>query len=641
MTTNIELDSFSGSLDQHSASNEHNSQTSPAQIQVAQATSTQPAPAASEPVPVDVGGGAPVKPEAPAATPAAATAAPAGAAPHEYVADAGNIVKLPSNVSIDNIKVDGHNLVLEQADGSVIVIKEGALNVPTFMIGDVEVPRVALLAALEASHVDVAFGADGSISAGPGGSNSSAGGDFSIPPGGIGDGFGLSALLPPTDLAFGQPDHRELFPSLRPDSTPSITDLTPDTTGGDTIVNEKGLPASSGSEGSGEAAAPGIDGDTSEHNTGTFTITSPDGIGSLTIAGQVISGAELANSASAPINLTTPLGNTLTVNGYDASTGQVSYSYTLVHGATHPGPGTDSLFDNMIVTVTDTDGDISAPGTLSVQIVDDVPTAHNDSATQASENASVTVDVFANDVPGADGVNITDPAKVSYVAGSLAGGAGTVTYHNDGTFTYAPVAGEEGTVTFQYQIVDGDGDPSTATVTINLLKDSTPTIVIAEDSDTSVNEAGLPTRGGEPAGSGEIADSNGTDNSDPSETATGSLNITTGGDTIDHLYVTDKDNIQVEVTNAAGGILVHGQYGDLTITGTPATGYTYSYTLLDNTSGNTTHDDFAVQVVDTDGDPASTTLTINIVDDVPLAVADTDSVTEGGTASGNVVTGLG
>ncbi|TIQ02867.1 Ig-like domain-containing protein, partial [Mesorhizobium sp.] len=218
----------------------------------------------------------------------------------------------------------------------------------------------------------------------------------------------------------------------------------------------------------------------------------------------------------------------------------------------------------------------------------------------------------------ADGVNVADPTKVSLVANSLTG-AGTVTYHNDGTFTYTPAAGEQGTVTFQYQIVDGDGDPSVATVTINLLNDSTPTIGIAAGSDTSVNEAGLPPRGGEPAGSGEIADNNGANNSDPSETATGALTITTGSDTIGHLYVTDKNNVQIDVTN---GGLVHGQYGDLTITGTPATGYTYSYTLLDNTTGNGTHDDFAVQVVDSDGDPASTTLSIDIVNDVPHAVND-------------------
>ncbi|MER9300436.1 Ig-like domain-containing protein, partial [Mesorhizobium sp. M0621] len=606
MTTNIDLDSFSGSMDDHSASGEHNSQISPAEMQVAQATATQqPAPAASEPVPVDVGG-APAKPEAPATA-----NAPAAAAPHEYVADAGNIVKLPSNVSIDNIKVDGNNLVLEQADGSVIVIKDGALHVPTFIIGDVEVPRVALLAALEASHVDVAFGADGSISAGPGGSNSSAGGDFSVPPGGIGDGFDLSALLPPTALQFGQLDRRELFPSIvdRQVTVTATSLLAPDE-----AASETGLDG-------GPTQSPGSDAPSHSEtsSTGTISIEAPDGIGSIVINGVTVT----AVGDKIPGDF-----GYITIVSFNPTTGAIEYNYTVTESVTHSNQTNgfdpnDTVPDNFSITVTDVDGD-TASTTFAVAIIDDVPTAVADSATQATENAAVTVNVFANDVPGADGVNITDPTKVSYVAGSLAGGAGTVTYHNDGTFTYAPVAGEEGTVTFQYQIVDGDGDSSVATVTINLLKDSTPTIdVTPEAPDASghsaVNEAGLAARGIEPAGSGEIADNNGTNNSDPGETATGSLNITTGSDTIGHLYVTDKDNTQIEVTNAAGGILVHGQYGDLTITGTPGTGYTYSYTLLDNTSGNTTHDDFAVQVVDTDGDPASTTLTINIVDDVPTA----------------------
>ncbi|WP_164781626.1 hypothetical protein [Mesorhizobium sp. M7A.F.Ca.MR.148.00.0.0] len=41
MTNNIELDSFSASLNEHSASNEHGDQTSPAEMRVAQADSTQ------------------------------------------------------------------------------------------------------------------------------------------------------------------------------------------------------------------------------------------------------------------------------------------------------------------------------------------------------------------------------------------------------------------------------------------------------------------------------------------------------------------------------------------------------------------------------------------------------------------------
>src|SRR5690606_7008288 len=126
----------------------------------------------------------------------AAQTAPAANAPVEYVADASNAVRLPATVSIENIRVEGGNLLLEQADGTLIVIKDAAANVPTFIIGEVEVPRVALLAALEASGVDVAFGADGSISASPGANPpNSSGGNFEQPPGGIGNGFDLTDLL--------------------------------------------------------------------------------------------------------------------------------------------------------------------------------------------------------------------------------------------------------------------------------------------------------------------------------------------------------------------------------------------------------------------------------------------------------------
>ncbi len=657
MTNSNDLDTVSHSWDEHS---EHSGLPSQAQIQVAEAAPAQKAgPTAAEPVPVDVGSGVPVKPEAPAEA-----KAPAAAAPHEYVADANHVVKLPANVSIDNIKVDGHNLVLEQADGSVIVIKDGALNVPTFIIGDVEVPRVALIAALEASHVDVAFGADGSISAGPGGSTSSAGGDFSVPPGGIGDGFGLSALLPPTDLAFGQPDHRELFPSIiKPNSIPSIIDLTPSVDGGDTTVNEKGIPASSGAEGSGEAAAPGVDGDTSEHNTGTFTITSPDGVGSLTIAGQVISGAALANSASTPIDITTPLGNTLTISGYDASTGQVTYTYTLVHGAAHPGAGTDSIFDDMTVTVTDSDGDTSVPGTLSVQIIDDVPTATADIGNVPSgSHAAITGDVSVNDVFGADGKDAAG-GVVGVAAGTTAGGIdanvgtqihglyGTLTLQADGSYSYLRDAGSQGghNDVFTYTIKDGDGDLSHTTLTISI-GDATPTIgdltPQGSGGDTTVNEKGLPASSGS-EGSGELA-APGADG-DPSEHNTGTFTITSpdgiatltiNGTAISAAALTNSASVPVNVTTPDGNTL--------TITGFNAgTGQvSYTYTLVDNETHpgagtDSIFDNMTVTVTDTDGDvSAPGTLSVQIIDDVPTANLDTNSVASGSFAAvtGQVLT---
>ena len=219
MTTSVELDGVSAAWDFDDLQPADDRGDWVSGSVVAQAENSEPAstpaetpPAATgEPVPVDVGSGAPVQPGAPGS-------APATDAPLVYTADAGNVVRLPANISIENIRVEGSDLVLEQADGTLITIKDAAANVPTFIIGDVELPRVALLAALEASGVDVAFGADGSMAASPG-SNlpSSSGGNFEQPPGGIGDGFNLSDLLPPTALAFTQYDGRELYASVNAD----------------------------------------------------------------------------------------------------------------------------------------------------------------------------------------------------------------------------------------------------------------------------------------------------------------------------------------------------------------------------------------------------------------------------------------
>ena len=43
---------------------------------------------------------------------------------------------------------------------------------------------------------------------------------------------------------------------------------------------------------------------------------------------------------------------------------------------------------------------------------------------------------------------------------------GTLVTNANGTFTYTPGAGEQGTVTFDYTITDGDGDTSRAKVTV-------------------------------------------------------------------------------------------------------------------------------------------------------------------------------
>ncbi|RUX31687.1 hypothetical protein EOA13_05445, partial [Mesorhizobium sp. M7A.F.Ca.US.011.01.1.1] len=642
MTNNIELDSFSGSLNEHSASNEHADQASPAEIRVAQANSTQqPAPAASEPVPVDVGGGAPVKPEAPAEA-----KAPPAAAPHEYVADASHVVRLPANASIDNIKVDGQNLLLEQADGSVIVVKDGALNVPTFIIGDVEVPRVALLAALESSHVDVAFGADGSMSAGSGGSNSSAGGDFSVPPGGIGDGFDLSALLPPTALQFGLLDRRELFPSIvdRQVSVTATSLLAPTE-----AASETGLDGGAGQSPGSEAPT-----DKETSNTGTISIDAPDGIGSIVINGVTVTGVDQ--------HIPGQYGY-LTIVSYNPSTGAIEYNYTVTESVSHtdqtPGydPSTDTVPENFTITVTDVDGD-TASTTFAVAIVDDVPTAvaDTDSVTEdgptvadgnvitTSGGADANVTDGVADVKGADGATVTGveagtvASASGHVGSVVAGSYGSITIDADGHYSYtlnngaaavqALTTGQHLTDTFTYTLTDGDGDISTTTVeiTINGTND-VPTVTVPQAGapGTSVDEAGLP------AGSASLTNS---------ETTAGTFSYTNGD---------GASTVTINGTAVAVGATVAGDYGTLTITAINGTTVSYSYTLATNVNhatDATPFETFTVHVADSDGnvaDDPSASFQIAIVDDVPTAVADTDSVTEDGptVADGNVITASG
>ncbi len=92
-----------------------------------------------------------------------------------------------------------------------------------------------------------------------------------------------------------------------------------------------------------------------------------------------------------------------------------------------------------------------------------------------------------------------------------------------------------------------------------------------------------------------------------------------------------------------------GDYGTLVITGFDPVAHTisYTYTLADNVdhdSDATPFETFAVVVSDSDGNPAddaSGNLIIDIINDAPIARDDTDSVVEGGSTNGNVLTGVG
>jgi hypothetical protein len=182
--------------------------------------------------------------------------------------------------------------------------------------------------------------------------------------------------------------------------------------------------------------------------------------------------------------VTTTLGNTLTVTGYNPGTGVVNYTYTLADNETHTaGSGENSLFENLSLTLTDQDDDV-ATGTLSVNIVDDVPVlvADTDSIAAGSYVAAtgnVLTDAEGDggaDTLGADGGAVVGVAagatgatlEAAATVGAVVNGTyGQLTLNGDGSYSYVRNPGSAGGVSdvFTYTVKDGDGDLVQTTLT--------------------------------------------------------------------------------------------------------------------------------------------------------------------------------
>ena len=283
---------------------------------------------------------------------------------------------------------------------------------------------------------------------------------------------------------------------------------------------------------------------------------------------------------------------TATVRNNDTESGDGGNTWSLVTGPTHgvlvfnadgsytytPNANFNGT-DAFTYQVCDIDGDCStATVTITVNSVDDAPVAVND-VNSVDEDGSVTATVRNNDTESGDGGNtwslVTGPTH------------GVLVFNADGSYTYTPNANFNGTDAFTYQVCDIDGDCSTATVTI--------TVNSVDDAPVAVNDV------------------NSVDE-DGSLTATVRNNDTESG---------DGGNTWSLVTGPTHGVLVFNTDG--------------SYTYTPNANFNGT-DAFTYQVCDIDGDcsTATVTITVNSVDDAPVAVNDVNSVDEDGSLTATV-----
>ncbi len=581
----------------------------------------------------------------------------------------GTPVELPEGTDVTGLFPFQNDLIIQEADGSLIYIIGGFTTPPTLVIGQYEIASADLSTAFQSGATTVP-------AAGPTGPQQppSSGGNFATDPGNVGDPLDPVPLLPPTafDRAF---EDIEEFQGLLEEDDPqeplrivSVIPERPTVADPDLLLND------------------GIDID-------TVDITIKAGSTSVTdlrfgndLSGIRVVGADTNANFTwkiVPGNGSHIIEGSLPGNGVvirleisltDAigpnATGAGAIKITLLEGFPHQfGENGDSLASiiNIPIIAEDAAGNTDNAVT-QVDILDDIPLAKHDTDTIGAgqfgpvsgnliTDAEANGDNGADDIGADDGtttgiapqiVSISSPVDgdtIGSTAETINGLYGTLTVEPDGDYTYTRNPGTPGDKddVFNYTLRDGDGDTSSATLTIHIesvpptieIPEPNPNDPLAGDDGTVVFEEGLPARGSE---------SEGSQASDPSETTAGVINFTSvdGLDsvTIAGVAVNTSGFPQTVSDDATGTLVVTG------LTFDPVTGagtISYEYTLKDNTLIDPDGVSFPVEITDLDGEAAGGNLDVLIIDDAPTAVADVDSVTEDGptTADGNVLTGTG
>lgn len=308
-------------------------------------------------------------------------------------------------------------------------------------------------------------------------------------------------------------------------------------------------------------------------------------------------------------------------------------------------------------------GSAIASVTVAVSPVNDAPAAVNDSAT-TNEDMSVTIAVLANDsdVEG-DALSVDSVTR---------GASGAVTINANGTLTYTPDLNFNGTDTFTYTVTDGNGGSATATVTVTVngvndppdavddavvvSEDTAATIpVLSNDSDPeahilSVSSVTQPAHGSvtlnadgtvtyTPNANFNGADSfsyTASDTNGATDTASVSVTVTAVNDAPaaqDDSAVTDEDT-PVTIGVLANDSDVDGDAISITSVSQPANGTatvnpdgTITFAPEPNFNGNTA---FTYTISDASGETAqaAVTVSVNAVNDMPIAAADVAATEE-------------
>ena len=154
----------------------------------------------------------------------------------QIIAEDGIVIDIPADNSVSAILVNGNDIIIREANGDLILVKDGLKHLPTLHIGNIEVPSAALSASLTANGVTLpAAGDTGAQNA----NAKSSGGQFGPDAGNIGDPFHIRDLLPFSDLNREFGDHQNQIGLILMHSPPVIISI--DGTGNPLIVPDPAL----------------------------------------------------------------------------------------------------------------------------------------------------------------------------------------------------------------------------------------------------------------------------------------------------------------------------------------------------------------------------------------------------------------
>nr|WP_290222797.1 tandem-95 repeat protein [Trichocoleus desertorum] len=163
-------------------------------------------------------------------------------------------------------------------------------------------------------------------------------------------------------------------------------------------------------------------------------------------------------------------------NGVVANNGDGTFTYT---------PNVDfSGSDSFTYTVNDGRGG-TATSTVSITVdnVNDIPVARNDSFTTTEDPGSVTIpNVLANDTD-------VDRGDLLSVSSNTDPTNGTLVNNGNGTFSYTPTTDFNGTDSFTYVVDDGKGGTAEATVLLRVTPLNDAPTATAEDVSTAEETA--------------------------------------------------------------------------------------------------------------------------------------------------------